>query len=380
MTNHWVDIKNADLVLIMGGNAAEAHLCGFKWALEARTQRKAKLMVVDPRFTRSASVADFYAPIRTGTDIAFLGGVINHLLSTDRINHEYVKNYTGFTFLVKDEFTFTDGLYSGYDAEKRKYDRSSWGYQIGADGFVLTDPSLQNRRCVYQLLKACALTAETAAVDKVMTIMYALGWTQHSHGSQIIRTGAMVQLLLGNIGMAGGGMNALPGDGEQDMASYVAKRAFKPLRPGQLSYWQNYGKFFVSLMKSWYGDAARPENNYAYDYLPKLDKPYDIVSTNTCPMSRPRPALTATATSSSSANPNTSRSIPWPMIWPRWPWICAWTRKSTRKQQSISCCCTLPSRIEHAGSLPSGRTGPPLQRQISGASVGQSLLQQPRVL
>lgn len=172
-------------------------------------------------------------------------------------------------------------------------------------------------------LKACALIAETAAVNKVMTIIYALGWTQHSQGSQIIRTGVMVQLLLGNIGMAGGGMNALlghsniqgltdlglmtnllpgymtlSGDGEQDRAAYVAKRAFKPLRPGQLSYWQNYGKFFVSLMKSWYGDAARPENNYAYEYLPKLDKPYDIVSTNTCPMSRPRPALTATATSS----------------------------------------------------------------------------------
>lgn len=135
-----------------------------------------------------------------------------------------------------------------------------------------------------------------------MTIMYALGWTQHSQVRRSSAPAPWCSCFLGNIGMAGGGMNALrghsnvkgltdlglmtnllpgymtlPGDSEQDMAAYVAKRASKPLRPGQLSYWQNYGKFFVSLMKSWYGDAAQPENNYAYDYLPKLDKPYDIL-------------------------------------------------------------------------------------------------------
>ncbi len=326
MTNHWVDIKNADLVLVMGGNAAEAHPCGFKWVIEAKEQRKARLLVVDPRFTRSAAVADFYTPIRTGTDIAFLGGVINYLLSNDRVNHEYVKNYTDFSFLVKEEYGCEDGIFTGYDAEKRKYDKSSWGYQIGPDGFVVADPTLESPRCVYQLLKAhysrytpemvnaicgtpkedflkaCAMIAETAATNKVMTIMYALGWTQHSQGSQIIRTGAMVQLLLGNIGTAGGGMNALRGhsniqgltdlglmtnllpgymtlanEAEQDYQTYVAKRASKPLRPGQMSYWQNYGKFFVSTMKAWYGDAAKVENNWAYDWLPKLDKPHDIL-------------------------------------------------------------------------------------------------------
>ncbi len=326
MTNHWVDIKNTDLVLIMGGNAAEAHPCGFKWVTEAKAHRKAKLIVVDPRFTRSAAVSDYYAPIRAGTDIAFLGGVINYLLSHDRIHHEYVKNYTDFSFLVKDEFAFENGIYSGYNPEARKYDKSSWGYQIGSDGYVVTDPSLENPRCVYQLMKAhysrytpemvsticgtprdaflkvCEMIATTAAADKTMTVMYALGWTQHSQGSQMIRTGAMVQLLLGNIGAAGGGMNALrghsniqgltdlgllsnllpgymtlPGDAEQDYKAYIDKRAFKPLRPGQLSYWSNYGKFFVSTMKAWYGDSATAGNNWCYDWLPKLDKGYDIL-------------------------------------------------------------------------------------------------------
>jgi formate dehydrogenase-N alpha subunit len=326
MTNHWVDIKNTDLVLIMGGNAAEAHPCGFKWVTEAKAHRKAKLIVVDPRFTRSAAVSDFYTPIRAGSDIAFLGGVINYLLSTDRIHHEYVRNYTDFSFLVRDDFGFEDGIYSGYNPEKRSYDKSTWGYQIGEDGYVVTDPTLQNPRCVYQMMKAhysrytpdmvsticgtpkedflkvCEMIAETSAPNRTMTIMYALGWTQHTQGSQMIRTGAMVQLLLGNIGVAGGGMNALrghsniqgltdlgllsnllpgymtlPGEAEQDYAAYVGKRAFKPLRPGQLSYWSNYGKFFVSTMKAWYGDAATAENNWCYDWLPKLDKGYDIL-------------------------------------------------------------------------------------------------------
>jgi formate dehydrogenase major subunit len=326
MTNHWVDIKNADLILVMGGNAAEAHPCGFKWVTEAKANRKAKLIVVDPRFTRSAAVSDFYAPIRAGTDIAFLGGLINYLLSNDKIHHEYVKNYTDFSFLVKDEYKFENGIYSGYNKEKRNYDKSTWGYQIGKDGFVVTDPTLTNPRCVYQLMKAhysrytpdmvsnicgtpkdaflkvCEMIAETSKPDKAMTIMYALGWTQHSQGSQMIRTGAMVQLLLGNIGVAGGGMNALrghsniqgltdlgllsnllpgymtlPGDAEQDYKTYIEKRAFKPLRPGQMSYWQNYGKFFTSNMKAWFGDAASKENNWCYDWLPKLDKGYDIL-------------------------------------------------------------------------------------------------------
>jgi formate dehydrogenase major subunit len=326
MTNHWVDIKNADVVLVMGGNAAEAHPCGFKWVTEAKAHNKARLIVVDPRFTRTASVADIYAPIRTGTDIVFMGGVVNYLLANDKIQHEYVNNYTDFTFIVREDFSFQNGLYSGYDADKRSYQRSTWDYELGADGFVKTDPSLAHPRCVYQLMKQhyarytpemvtrvcgtprdkflqiCEMMASTATPTRAMTIMYALGWTQHSVGSQMIRQGAMVQLLLGNIGVSGGGMNALRGHSNiqgltdlglmtdllpgymnlppekmQDYKDYIASKAFKPLRPNQLSYWQNYEKFFVSLMKTWWGDTATADNNWAYQYLPKLDKPYDML-------------------------------------------------------------------------------------------------------
>jgi formate dehydrogenase major subunit len=326
MTNHWVDIKNADLILIMGGNAAEAHPCGFKWVTEAKAHNKARLIVVDPRFTRSASVADVYAPIRTGTDIVFLGGVVSYLLANDKIQHEYVKNYTDFTFIVRADFSFDEGIYSGYDADKRVYEKHTWDYEMGADGFVKTDPTLAHPRCVYQLMKkhyarytpemverVCGtpkekflqvveMMATTATTTRAMTIMYALGWTQHSIGSQMIRQGAMVQLLLGNIGVAGGGMNALRGhsniqgltdlglmtqllpgyinlpvEKEQTWEQFIAARAFKPMRPNQLSYWQNLDKFMVSLMKAWWGDAAKAENHWAFDYLPKLDKFYDML-------------------------------------------------------------------------------------------------------
>ncbi len=329
MTNHWVDIRNADVILVMGGNAAEAHPCGFKWVTEAKAHRKARLIVVDPRFTRTASVADFYAPIRTGTDIAFLGGVINYLLTNDKIQHEYVKNYTDFPFIVRDDFAFNNGIFSGFDPQKHAYpDKSSWNYEIGDDGFVKVDETLQHPRCVYNLLKqhysrytpemvekvcgtqrelflkVCEMLASTAVPGRAATVMYALGWTHHSIGSQMIRCGAMVQLLLGNIGIAGGGMNALRGhsniqgltdlglmsnllpgymtlasEAEQDYDGYIKKRAQQPLRANQLSYWQHYGAFFVSFMKSWWGDNATKENNWGYDWLPKLDKPYDLLQT-----------------------------------------------------------------------------------------------------
>jgi formate dehydrogenase major subunit len=326
MTNVWMDIKNADIIVIMGGNAAEAHPCGFKWVTEAKAHNGAKLIVVDPRFTRSAAVADFYCPVRQGTDIAYLGGVINYLLQNDKIQHEYVKAYTNASFIVKDGFGFKDGLFTGYDADKRDYDKTSWEYEIGEDGFAVIDETLQHPRCVFQLmkkhfepytpemvericgspkdkfLKVCELIASTSVPDRTMTSMYALGWTQHSKGSQNIRTMAMVQLLLGNIGMRGGGMNALRGhsniqgltdiglmsnlmpgyltlatDKEPDFATYMSKRGFKPLRPDQMSYWQNYKKFFVSFQKSMFGKAAQPYNDFAFEYLPKLDVQYDVL-------------------------------------------------------------------------------------------------------
>ncbi len=327
MTNHWVDIKNADVILVMGGNAAEAHPCGFKWVTEAKAHNKAKLVVVDPRFTRTASVADYYVATRTGTDIVFLGAIVNYLLTTDKIQHEYVRNYTDMPFIVREDFAFNDGIYSGYDEAAGKYtDKSSWNYEIGEDGYAKVDPTLSHPRCVYQLMKKhysryttemvekiCGVSpaqfqkvadalASTAVPGRAGTILYALGWTHHSTGAQTIRLGAMVQLLLGNMGIAGGGMNALrghsniqgltdlglmsnllpgymtlPNEAEQDFDAYIKARAPQALRPNQLSYWSNYKKFHVSFMKSWWGDAATQENNFAFDYLPKLDKPYDLL-------------------------------------------------------------------------------------------------------
>jgi formate dehydrogenase major subunit len=327
MTNSWTDIKNTDLVIVMGGNAAEAHPCGFKWVTEAKAHRGARLIVVDPRFTRTASVADFYAPIRPGTDIAFLLGVINYCISNNKVQWEYVKAFTNAPYIVKEGFGFQDGLFTGYDEAKRDYDRSTWNYEMGDDGYVKADDSLQDPRCVWNLLKehvkiytpelatricgtpkekylkVCEMIAEASAPDKAMTSMYALGWTQHSKGSQNIRTMAMLQLILGNIGIRGGGMNALRGhsniqgltdvglmsnlmpgylvlatDKEPDLASYMSKRGFKPERPNQMSYWQNYKKFFVSFQKTMFGDAAKAENDWAYQWLPKLDVDgYDIL-------------------------------------------------------------------------------------------------------
>ena len=327
MTNSWTDIKNTDLVLIMGGNAAEAHPCGFKWVTEAMQHRKAKLVVVDPRFTRSAAVADYYAPIRVGTDIAFLAGVINYLLSNEKIHLDYVKLNTDATFLVKEGYGFENGFFSGYNADKRSYDKSTWGYQLGKDGFVLTDDTLQNPQCVFQqmkkhyarytpelvskitgtpkdqFLKVCEMLAATSATDKVMTICYALGWTQHSHGSQNIRTMAMIQLLLGNMGRPGGGVNALrghanvqgitdmcalpenlsgymsaPTDADDTRAKYLEVRTGKPLRANQMAFTQNFPKWHTSLMKAYYGNAATKDNDFAYDWLPKRDGAYDILA------------------------------------------------------------------------------------------------------
>jgi len=327
MTNHWVDIKNADVILAMGGNPAEAHPCGFKWVIEAKIKNHARLIVVDPRFTRTAAVADLFAQIRPGSDIAFLGGVINYLLSNDKIQQEYVKAYTNAPFLVRADYQFDGGLFSGYDAEKRTYDKTTWAYELDKDGYVKVDPTLQHPRSVYQLmkrhyarytpevvssltgvaketfLKICEVIGSTAPPDRTMTSLYALGWTQHSVGSQNIRAIACIQLLLGNMGMPGGGVNALrghsniqgltdlgvmshllpgylgcPTEKEPTLKTYLESRTPKPLRPGQMNYWQNYPKFFISLLKAWYGPAATEKNDFAYDFLPKNDKPYDILA------------------------------------------------------------------------------------------------------
>ncbi len=358
MTNGWVDIKNTDMMLIMGGNPAENHPCGFKWPIEAKRTRNAKMIVVDPRFTRTASVADLFCQIRAGSDIAFLGGVIHFAIENNRIAKEYLLNYTNAGFIVKNDFKMpgdTGGVFSGFDAQKQSYDRATWNYtgtgaapaqnagmQTGQGSTppplppmpekVDFDPTLQNPQCVYQLLKKhySRYTPEMVeritgipreqflkAADlftsirkdgdtkKVATIIYAVGWTQHSFGTQIIRTAAMLQLLMGNVGRAGGGVNALRGhsniQGASDMAgifdnlpgylkvptpaddtfdAYAKRITPTPAKPApwdSLNYWGNTPKFAVSFLKAMYGDAATKQNGWAFDYLPKVDRNYSWV-------------------------------------------------------------------------------------------------------
>lgn len=329
MTNHWVDIRNANLILSMGGNSAEAHPVGFRWVMEAKEKNNAPLIAIDPRFTRTGAVADLHAEIRTGTDIAFLGGLINYLIETDQINHEYVRNYTDASLIVREDFGFEDGIFTGYDEQDGEYETETWHYELDDDDNARRDPTLQHPRCVFQLMRehysrytlevvesVCGtprnkiqrvwdMIGETVAPDKTMTILYALGWTQHSIGSQIIRTAAMVQLLLGNMGMLGGGVNALrghsniqgltdlgllsnllpgymqlPSDDEQDYDEYIEERAREELVPGEVSYWRHYERFHVSLMKAWFGEAATEDNDWAYEWLPKLSENlYDVIHT-----------------------------------------------------------------------------------------------------
>jgi len=327
MTNHWRDIKNADLILINGANPAEAHPVGFQWFMRAKLDPArgpgagggAKIIHADPRFSRTSAVADIYLRIRTGTDVAYFGGLINYVLQNSLHHDEYVKHYTNASFLIKEGYGFKDGLFSGYDPEHRVYNSASWGYELDEKGFARRDLTLAHPRCVFQLMKAhyagytpemvsritgipqddytkvAKLVGEMGRPDKVMTIVYAVGLTHHTTGSQLIRSGALLQLLLGNMGRPGGGMNAerghaniqgntdnaiswefLPGylavptPGERSIDDYVKEKAPKKLDPNSWNYLgTNYRKFTVSLLKAWYGDAATKENDFAFSYLPK---------------------------------------------------------------------------------------------------------------
>jgi len=318
MTNHWIDLRNSDCILIMGSNAAENHPISFKWVGEAM-KRGAKLISVDPRFTRTSSKADFYTALRSGTDIAFLGGMIKYLLENEKYFKEYVAEYTNAAFIISDSFKFDDGLFSGYDAKSHKYDKKTWAFEKDANGIPKKDKSLQDPRCVFQLLKkhysrydldtvsavtgtpkedllkVYELYTATGQKGKAGTIMYAMGWTQHTVGVQNIRTMAMIQLLLGNMGVAGGGVNALRGEsnvqGSTDHCilfhiwpGYLAtpstkwptlgdylKRRPKSNDPLSANWWQNEPKYMVSLLKSYFGDQATKANNFGYDWMPKLD-------------------------------------------------------------------------------------------------------------
>jgi formate dehydrogenase major subunit len=322
MTNGWTDIRNADVVLAMGGNPAENHPVGFRFVMEAKRNRNAKLVCVDPRFNRTAAVADRFAQIRAGTDIAFLAGLINYALTRNRYHDEYVRLFTNASFLVSERYAFDEaaGVFSGWDAARKAYtDKSSWSYELDEKGFARVDPALTHPRSVFQVMRrfyarytpemvaticGCSpedflavaeLVTSTYTPDRVGTIMYALGWTHHSHSVQLIHTAAMLQLLLGNIGRPGGGLNALRGHANiqggtdcgmayhnlpgyipvpkadhEGLDTFLKAVTPAPLRPASTNFWANTDRFFVSQMKAFYGNAATDKNNFAYDFHPKL--------------------------------------------------------------------------------------------------------------
>lgn len=337
MTNDWIDLKNSDVIFIIGANPASNHPASFTWINDTR-ERGAKLIVVDPAFTRSAAVADVYAPIRPGTDIVFLGGIINYVLQNQLYNAEYVKAYTNALTLVHPDFkgpAALDGLFSGFNPETQSYATATWQYQTEKVQVKTKDAagtetskevsipkqaaSLEEPNTVFSILKQhysrytpemvericgtpsdkfveiARLFAGTGAPNRSGTILYAMGQTQHTVGTQNVRSMAMLQLLLGNIGVPGGGVNALRGEsnvqGSTDMAllfgdlpGYLGAPTDKhanlqayAAKFDTTSYWLNGPRFIVNLLKAWYGDAASKDNSYAYDYLPKSSGNYSWI-------------------------------------------------------------------------------------------------------
>lgn len=315
MTNHFIDYRNADVFLIIGSNAAETHPMAMRWIGMAKG-RGAKIIVVDPRFTKTAAKADIYAPLRPGTDIAFLYGIMNYAIQNNLYHHEYVVNYTNASYLISPEYGFADGLFSGLEEKDGilAYDSKKWGYQKEGEN-IKKDPTLQDPQCVFQILKrhvsrydlktvsqvtgtpedvlreVCATYCATGKPGKAGNLIYAMGITQHSYGGQNVRAIAMLQLLLGNIGIAGGGVNAQRGEsnvqGSTDLAMLFhlipgyLKCPIAPKHPTlkdyievetpKTGYWSNTPKFLISMLKAWYGDKATKENDFCYDWLPKLD-------------------------------------------------------------------------------------------------------------
>jgi formate dehydrogenase major subunit len=325
---------------------AEAHPVGFQWVVEAK-KRGAKVIHVDPRFTRTSALADTFVPLRVGTDIVFLGGIINYVLENELDFREYVVSYTNAAHIVSDDYRDTedlDGLFSGFDPETRTYDTESWqfahreeeggarqdqpmqretasalqhethGIQVAAE--QLRDETLQHPSCVYQILKrhysrytpemvaeACGVSKEAfrevceawtqnSGRDRTTALVYSVGWTQHSVGVQYIRTGAILQLLLGNMGRPGGGIMALRGhasiQGSTDIPTlFNLLPGYLPMpnaedhtslekwvdsvrKPGAKGFWANAGAYGINLLKAYWGDAATPENDFCFDYLPRI--------------------------------------------------------------------------------------------------------------
>jgi formate dehydrogenase major subunit len=314
MTTNLIDIQNADVIMATS-NMAENHPVGFQWVMKAK-ERGAKLIHVDPRFTRTSAAADIHVPIRSGTNIAFFGGLIKYAIDHNLYFREYVVHYTNASFLIDPAFkTATDagGLFTGYDPEKKTYDRTSWKYQLDGEGNPKRDLSLRDPNSVFQLLRrhysryttemvervcgipkakfeeVAKLFCSNSGPEKTGTITYALNLTQHTNGVENIRALCMLQLLLGNIGRPGGGVTALRGhanvqgatdlellyhelpgymaqplrDAHPDLKSYMEKETPKG------GFWINKPKFFVSLLKAFYGDAATKENDFGYHWQPK---------------------------------------------------------------------------------------------------------------
>lgn len=336
-----LDLVNSDAILIMGSSMAENHPVAFQWVMKAREQG-AKIIHIDPRFNRTSAMADIWAPLRAGSDIILLGALIRYVLENEKDFREYVVNYTNASIILREDFRDTedlDGVFSGWNAEKGSYDTDSWAYQGSPrkkdaadneasgghaqdrggetldDAVYEQDLTLQHPRCVYQVLKkhfsrytpemveqVCGVSpdvfhtiAETfcsaSGPEKTAAICYAVGWTQHSDGVQVIRSAAILQLLLGNIGRPGGGILALRGHASiqgstdiptlydilpgylpmpmfeadsKNLSSFIEKHS-----PGS-GWWSNFDKYMVSLLKSYYGQAATKENDFGFDWLPRV--------------------------------------------------------------------------------------------------------------
>lgn len=353
MTSHWCDFQNADVIMVIGSNSAENHPVSSKWIHKAH-ENGAIWIVVDPRYTRTAELADIYCPIRSGTDIAFYGGLYNYIIENDLWQHEYVLNYTNASYLLDPEYEFDPetGLFSGWDEEAGEYDDRSWRYQVesetvwdvsesgdyawvAADGVpeftppVLKRPkrdmTLQDPLCVFQQLKehysrydmdtVCSICgmdkatlesvysayASTGRPGKAGSILYALGQTQHTYGAQNTRAMSVLQLLLGNIGVPGGGLNALRGEpnvqGATDMGMLVNEhpaylkwanttdrsslRAWLESQTYSDGYYTNKPKFLISSLKEWFGENATVENDYGYDWWPKVPSSSDFTMMST---------------------------------------------------------------------------------------------------
>ncbi len=327
MTNHWIDLRNSDCILVMGSNPASNHPVAFKWIQEA-IDNGAKLICVDPRFTQTAARAHIYAPVRSGSDIAFLGGMINYILENNLYLEEYVREYTNASFLVNPDFKLpgdNDGVFSGLSGTQSsegivsgKYDKTTWAFQMSPEGIPLKDPTLQNPNCVLQLMKKhytrytidkvneitgtpkeslleiYKTFGATGKADKAGTECYAMGWTQHTVGVQNIRSMAIIQQLLGNMGVAGGGVNALRGEsnvqGSTDhailfhilpgylqtpkaslatLAAYNEKNTPKTNEPKSANWWGNKPKYMASLLRAHYDQNLPLEE--AYSLMPKID-------------------------------------------------------------------------------------------------------------